>query len=286
MFSVIFISLPFLFYSDFQDCISTVSYYNPELILGIRDFITLYWFSLTVNSNPASSFDVYQDVLVSSQSEFIEYLSAFCPFIFLVTALVSLTRIASIGSPSDAYLTRAYIYLYSITTELRLQFEASIQVFFFSFVYISMMTATFDDDQEELLEFFFSSCFYFFLLTLIYYFYKYSIHYFTFLESSKTGISSSNLVVQFLFDALNIIAFCLRFLVLIARLNIYDGVDDILDSYYIFVADFEEEEYFSDTFFSFFSVMSFDIDVNDDRSFLFEDEMDLSTDVFLLYFLV
>jgi len=70
------------------------------------------------------------------------------------------------------------------------------------------------------------------------------------------------------------------------RLNIYDGVDDILDSYYIFMTDFEEEEYFSDAFFSMFSVMSFDTDNNDDRSFLFEDEMDLSADLFSIYFIL
>jgi hypothetical protein len=70
------------------------------------------------------------------------------------------------------------------------------------------------------------------------------------------------------------------------RLNIYDGIDDILDSYYIFMADFEEEEYFSDTFFSLFSTMSFDTDVNDDRSFLFEDESDITSDLFMLYFVV
>jgi hypothetical protein len=78
----------------------------------------------------------------------------------------------------------------------------------------------------------------------------------------------------------------LRFVVLIGRLNIYDSVDDILDSYYIFMTDFEEEEYFSDAFFSIFSVLSFDTDVNDDRSFLFEDEMDLSFDLFTLYFIL
>jgi hypothetical protein len=70
------------------------------------------------------------------------------------------------------------------------------------------------------------------------------------------------------------------------RLNIYDGIDDILDSYYIFMADFEEEEYFSDTFFSLFSTMSFDTDVNDDRPFLFEDESDITSDLFMLYFVV
>jgi hypothetical protein len=70
------------------------------------------------------------------------------------------------------------------------------------------------------------------------------------------------------------------------RLNIYDSVDDVLDSYYIFMADFDEEEYLSDSFFSIFSVMSFDIDVNDDRSFQFEDELDFSADLFSVYFLI
>jgi hypothetical protein len=192
----------------------------------------------------------------------------------------------SLSNASDAYASRAYFYLYSISTESRLQFEAGLQVFFLVFLYASMMTATFDDDQEELAEFFYSMCFYFFLSTLVYYFYKYSIHYFFFLEASKEGSAASRPFAQFVFDALNVIAFVLRFVVLIGRLNIYDGVDDILDSYYIFMTDFEEEEYFSDAFFSMFSVLSFDTDVNDDRSFLFEDEMDLSADLFTLYFIV
>jgi hypothetical protein len=71
-----------------------------------------------------------------------------------------------------------------------------------------------------------------------------------------------------------------------ARLNIYDGVDDVLDSYYLFVIDFEEEEYFIDVFFSVFSTMFFDHDVNDDRSFLFEDEVDFTGDLFTIYFVL
>ena len=70
------------------------------------------------------------------------------------------------------------------------------------------------------------------------------------------------------------------------RLNIYDGIDDILDSYYIFLADFDEEEYFSDSFFSLFATLTFDTDVNDDRSFMFEDEMDLLADLFTIYFII
>ena len=285
-FSNVLMLLPFLFYSDFQDLVTTVAYYSPELNLGLRDFITTYWLNASTGSSPAASFDAYQDVTGTSYAEFLDYLTSFVSFVMNVLVLVVLTRITSLTNAGDAYASRAYFYLYSISTESRLQFEAGLQVFFFVFLYTSMMTATFDDDQEELLEFFYSMCFYFFLFTLAYYVYKYSFHYFSFLEAAKEGSKSASPFSQFIFDALNIIAFVLRFLVLMARLNIYDGVDDILDSYYIFLADFEEEEYFSDAFFSLFSVMSFDTDVNDDRSFLFEDEMDLSADLFTIYFIL
>jgi hypothetical protein len=70
------------------------------------------------------------------------------------------------------------------------------------------------------------------------------------------------------------------------RLNIYDTVDDIFDSYYIFLGDFDDDEYFIDLFFSMFTVMFFDTDNNDDRSFFLEDEMDLANDLFALYFVV
>ncbi len=285
-FANVLFSLPSLFYSDFQDLITTIAYYTPELIFGTRDSISAYWLNPAVSHAPAASFDTYQDLTGTTYSEFTDYLTSFLSFVSYVLLLVAVTRIVSISNAVDSYVSRAYYYLYSISTEVRFQFEAGLQAFFFVFLYTSMMMATFDDDQEELLEFFNTMCFYFFLFTLVYYFYKYSIHYFSFLEAAKRDTKATSPFSQFLFDALNIIAFVLRFLVLMARLNIYDGVDDVLDSYYIFMADFEEEEYFSDAFFSLFSVMSFDTDVHDDRSFLFEDEMDFSADLFTIYFIL
>lgn len=285
-FANVLFSLPSLFYSDFQDLITTIAYYAPELIFGTRDSISAYWLNPAVSHAPAASFDTYQDLTGTTYSEFTDYLTSFLSFVSYVLLLVAVTRIVSISNAVDSYVSRAYYYLYSISTEVRFQFEAGLQAFFFVFLYTSMMMATFDDDQEELLEFFNTMCFYFFLFTLVYYFYKYSIHYFSFLEAAKRDTKATSPFSQFLFDALNIIAFVLRFLVLMARLNIYDGVDDVLDSYYIFMADFEEEEYFSDAFFSLFSVMSFDTDVHDDRSFLFEDEMDFSADLFTIYFIL
>ena len=91
---------------------------------------------------------------------------------------------------------------------------------------------------------------------------------------------------QYLFDVLNVIGFSLRFVLLMARLNIYDGIDDILDSYYVCFIDFDEEEYYMDSFTDFSAFSYFDTDVQDDRSFLLEDENDLVLDLYVLYLVV
>ena len=82
---------------------------------------------------------------------------------------------------------------------------------------------------------------------------------------------------------LNLFGFSLRFVLLMMRLNIYDGVDDILDSYYIAFVDFDEDEYFLETFPNASSFSFFDTDVQDDRSFLQEDEADLIIDFYTIY---
>jgi len=174
-----------------------------------------------------------------------------------------------------------------MSRETRLQFEVMIKIAFFLVFYVSMMVATFDDDEEELLDAFNELFYYFFFSIILYLIFKYSIHYFSFLEASVSkGRSLGFVLKQFSRDFLNNIAFILRFLTLLLRLTIYDTVDDFYDSYYIFVGDFDDDEYFADLFFSMFTVMFFDTDVNDDRSFLLDDEMDFAGDLFALYFIV
>ena len=278
--------LSFLFYSEFQDWIVTAMYYSPELTLPVQDLIITQWTGPSLSASPSTSFDVYQDSTGANNSEFVDYLGSFLPYVAYILLLLTITRVPTMSNAADVYATRVLYYLNSISLETRFQFEAGLQAFFFVFTYTSMMMTTFDDDQEELLEFFNCMLYYFFLFTLVYYLYKYSIHFFSYLEASKNDGKASSPFSQSLFDGLNVIAFTLRFLMLMIRLNVYDGIDDALDSYYIFMADFEEEEYFSDSFFSLFSTLSFDTDVNDDRSFLLEDEMDFSTDLFTIYFIV
>jgi hypothetical protein len=87
--------------------------------------------------------------------------------------------------------------------------------------------------------------------------YRYSLHYFSFLQATQDGGRLLNLITQCLQDIANTFALMLRFIVLMIRLNMYDFLDDVLDSYYIFLCDFDDDEYFSDLLFSLFSFLSF-----------------------------
>ena len=67
-----------------------------------------------------------------------------------------------------------------------------------------MMIAAFDDDQEELIEMFDVGFFYFFCTLIAFLLYKYSIHYFAFLEVSVSeGRSVAFITKQFFRDFIN-----------------------------------------------------------------------------------
>jgi hypothetical protein len=87
-------------------------------------------------------------------------------FTWLILLFLFSTRINNWSLNTDSYAVRLYYYIFFLTKELRLQFEAMFQAIFFVFFYFTMMIITFDDDQEEILEFFNATCFYFFLFTL------------------------------------------------------------------------------------------------------------------------
>lgn len=167
-----------------------------------------------------------------------------------------------------------------------MQFEAAIILLFILFFYVTMAIITFDDEQEEFLEYFeqflFTGVFY----SLLYYIVRVGVHFFSFLEASiSEGRTFTFIVAQFRRDALNTFAFVMRLATLMVRFFIYETNDDILDSYYIFIGDFDDDEYINELFFSNISASFFDSDNNDDRSFFLEDETDFSSDLFSLYFI-
>jgi len=149
-----------------------------------------------------------------------------------------------------------------------------------------MLIATFDDDREELIEIFDTGFFYFFCILILFLLYRYSIHYFAFLEASVTeGRNVSYITKQFFRDFINTFALFLRFFILLFRLNVYDTLDDFYDSYYIFVGDFDDDEYFNEMFFSMYPLLFFDFDNNDDRVLTLEDESEFMLDLFYIYFI-
>jgi len=124
---------------------------------------------------------------------------------------------------------------------------------------------TYDDTNVEVVETFHSFVIVVFLVFITYLLYRYSTHYFSFLENSVTeGFSVQFIAKQFVRDVSNTFALFLRFFLLIFRLNIYDGLDDFLDSYFIFFIDFDEDSYFDEMPFMFYN--SFTLDNHEDSS--------------------
>lgn len=281
-----FLPINFLFYTDYQDFIIMLLYYSPELVLALTDYVNIYWINSIFNFTPAIVFDLFHDSINASLSEFTENLILFFLFAWIIAIFINVFNLLKWNNPLEIYFVRIINYLYSISRESRAQFESVLQTFFFFIFYWSMLIATFDDDQKELIEIFDTSFFTFFCLLIAFLLFKYSQHYFAFLEASVAeGRNVAFVTKQFFRDFINTFALFLRFFILLFRLNVYDTLDDFYDSYYIFVGDFDDDEYFTELFFSFYVMFYIDYDNNDDRAFSLEDENEFLMDLFYIYFL-
>ena len=273
-----------LFHSELQDWLLTIFYNAPELSFALSDWFSTVKYANQIEEASSSLFDSYQDIHNVKISEFVENIVLFALYSWLILIVMHGLRLRAMRDSINPYFARLYFFLFGYACENRIQVDAVFDAFFLVALFFTMMIITFDDDREEIIEFINLHLFYIFLATFVCHFWKYSIHYLSFLDSSRKGTSSTIFILgQFLFDVLNLIGFSLRFVLLMARLNIYDGIDDILDSYYILFIDFDEEEYMQETAPDVSSFSYFDTDVQDDRSSLLEDENDLTVDLYSLY---
>jgi hypothetical protein len=184
-------------------------------------------------------------------------------------------------------MNRLYYYFYTVAVEFRLQFDMTLQLVFFFFFYWVVMLIIFDTDKEEFIESFNLSLFYFFLSIILFFLIKYSYHYFSFLEASVVeGRSVLFISKQFVRDVSNTLALFLRFFLLLFRLNIYDSLDDFYDSYYIFVGDFDEDDYLTENVLPLISNLMYTQDNNSDKVFMLEEEHVFFLDFFYIYFLI
>lgn len=284
--TVCFMPLAPLLQSEYQDNFTTMLLVAPELSSILNDYTYTYVFPSTFSTSPVSVFDSYMSNLVFHYNMGTTYYLLFALYVWLLvyTILISLTLSWTV--PINFQAVRFYYYIYSMSREIRIQLEVILQTLVFFVLYWIVTLMTFDDNQEEVIEFADVAFFYFFTLLISYLVYKYSIHYFAFLEASVVeGRSVSFISKQVFKDFLNTLSLALRFYILLFRINVYDTLDDFFDSYYIFVGDFDEDEYLSEIFLSIHGSMP-SLSENDfDTSFLLEDENDFFNDIFFLYFI-
>lgn len=281
-----FTFVSFFFYSDYQDSTIVFLYYSPELILAFESFLNGFWENSIFATNCASSFDIFADSNMTIVSEFLSYLTLFYLFILFLILFVNFLNLFKISNSLEIPYLRFVFYLNSLSKEMRIQTEAIFQLSILVLFYLMMGLATFDDDREEMMEFVDLMFFLYFLTLIFFLVYKYSTHYFSFLEASDIkGRSVIFVLKQFFRDIMGTIGLFLRFFILLFRLNVYDNLDDFYDSYYIFVGDFDDDEYTNELFLSWNSLFFFDNDSHDDGAFSLEDENDLCMDLFFLYFL-
>ncbi len=88
-FSIKFFSLQFLFYTDYQDLILIMTYYSPELIIALNDFIDIYWVNSVLSWTPAVVFDSFHDALNATISEFFENIALFFFFVWAVALFIN-----------------------------------------------------------------------------------------------------------------------------------------------------------------------------------------------------
>ena len=275
------------FVSSYQDLFTVSLIFTPEVILAFNEYFNSFYNLFFLNSVATACFDSYTSNMSYSMQEglssiFLFFIFSWFIIYFFLSSLSLLWSKLHIGQ-----FVRTYLYFFSLSREVRIQFEATTQTAIFFVLYWSMTIMSFDDDKEELIEYLDTSFFYFFSFVLIYFFFKHSVHYFSFLESTSTGSRSTMfLATQFKGDFLALFSMILRFYSLLLRLNVYDVLDDCLDFYYVFIGDFDDDEYLNESFFSLYGVIFYTSDNQDDRSFLLEDENDFYGDIFYLYFLL
>lgn len=246
----------------------------PEFgFLLVDFFIQLDFLHLTFNNNySVFSFSLIQTSLVN--------------FIFFILLIFLIFNTNNFFSNMNFFFIRFFFLINNLASENRFQLDWSI--FFLNFILFLWIPLLifFDDIWIEVVDLYHQFIILFFIFLIFYLIYRYSIHYFSFLEATLSDQYSTNyLSKQMVRDFSNSFALFLRFFLLIFRLNIYDGLDDFLDSYYIFFIDFDEDSYIDESFWYSFGNL-FSLDNREDLIFYKLLEVTTLFDLFLYIFII
>lgn len=282
--------------TDGLNYITSFIFLDSNFVYILNDFI--------FNKNIIKSFTystqiIYDSFITSTLNTVLNVLWFFFIFIclFIVFTLVNvIIRNTSMKFNINFTVSRLFFYFYNFSKETRINFELLIQFMLFLIFSWLFNLMSFDDINVEIIELFHLTLFYFFIFIIVYLLFKYSLHYFAFLEATVTeGKNSSFILKQFVRDISNTFALFLRFFLLLFRLNVYDGLDDFLDSYCLFFYDFDEDNNFNDNIinlskndFTFDNNADLDIQDKEQTIFWFNDLYKIYLIYFfeILYFLI
>lgn len=264
-----------------------ICFTNPELVSVMSQFISVfdtytitgvgsYYDSTTLNLN-AMSFDDF--------FAFYFWTTLLLMGLILFSTLINYTSFNG-SAVLNFFITKFIIFSNHFAFENRFQLDWTYLFILFSVVIWVPLVMTYDDTNVEIIELLHSFIVYFLLFIIGFLLFKYSIHYFSFLENTVSeGYSTSYIAKQFVRDVSNTFALFLRFFLLLFRLNIYDGLDDFLDSYYIFFIDFDEDSY-NDELFFVSDFMFFFADNREDVIFYNSTEFDWWLDLYSKFFVL
>lgn len=259
--------------------------YQFDYTLLYTDFF-FHLFFYTFNFKIFLNYDSFFFSFYLTYFDFLNYIRWFFIFFSFLFFFLSFFKINLIKYFYNFFFQRLFFFLISLGFENRIQID--LILLFLNFILFSwiFILITFDDIYSEVVELFHFFLIFVFLFIIIFLLYKYSLHYFSFLENSVTeGYTTSFILKQMVRDLSNTFALFLRFFLLLFRLNIYDGLDDFLDSYYIFFCDWNEDSYFDENTFYSNSFYYFK-DNNEDNVFFHPNEQDWFDDLFARYYVI
>ena len=276
----------YILFNEGGDLLLNFLTYNKEILFIYNNY---YNTLITYSTESVSSF--YDSFLYTQSNGVLD----FCLFnLWLALTLVfavmftNILIFAKLGTSitNNFFLNKFFLFANNFAFENRLQLDWTLTFLLFIIIIWVPVLITYDDVNVEIIELLHTSICVYFILIIFYLLYKYSLHYFAFLENSVSEDYTTQYVSkQFVRDISNTFALFLRFFLLLFRLNIYDGLDDFLDSYYIFFIDFDEDSYLDELFFlsDFFSYFT---DNREDVVFYQPVEFDWWLDLYSKYFVI
>ena len=198
----------------------------------------------------------------------------------------SVYRLSIIWYLGIIILIKLLLIFFFITNILRISKKIYIILYFFLLAYLVNLFLYNEVNIEYINTISLNICC-IFAIIILFFFYKYNLFFLIFLELSITaGKSLSYVFKQYCRDVLNILAYMLRIFLLFIRLNIYDGLDDFFDSYYIFIGDFNSYDYSEIIYLYTYSIIPSSYDNLYDKSILNYEETEIYLNIIYLYTII